>query len=148
MRRRNLAVTAALALPAGLLAVVTALPAAADLSPASDPGPGSGAASPQMLAALQRDLGLTADRARARLAAEQRAARADARLRAGLGAAYAGSWLNADASTFTVAVTDAARAADVTRAGATPTVVHRSAAQLDAVKARLDAAAAKAPAAA
>ncbi|GAA0806798.1 S1 family peptidase [Spirilliplanes yamanashiensis] len=147
MRRRTLAVTAAIALPVGALAVATALPAAAELnpSPVTAVAPAD-AANPQMLAALARDLRVTPDKARARLSAEDKAARADLRLRKALGAAYAGSWLSADATTFTVAVTDAAQAATVTAAGATAKVVTRSGADLDATKARLDAAAAKAPA--
>jgi streptogrisin C len=97
-----------------------------------------------MLSALQRDLGLTADAARARLGREDAASRADAALRKQLGKAYGGAWLSADAGALTVAVTDAAQAAKVRAAGAQAKVVTRSAAALDSVKAGLDRGAAKA----
>jgi streptogrisin C len=143
MNRTLAGLAAATLLPAGIVAALAA-PAAAEPAPAA---PKADAASPEMFAALQRDLRLTADQARDRLARDAAASRTELALRKRLGGAFAGAWLNADASRFTVAVTDARRAADVTAAGATATVVSRSEAALDAVKARLDAAAAKAPAA-
>lgn len=144
MKRRLATVAAAILLPAGAIA------AAAPASAAPEPGPApatAGAASPEMLTALQRDLGLTAEQARTRLTREDKASRTDAQLRKDLGATYAGSWLTADAGTLVVAVTDKAQAARVTAAGATVKVVGRSAAQLDRVKAALDRSAAQAPAA-
>lgn len=81
----------------------------------------------------------------ARLADEARAGKADLTLRKSLGGAYAGGWLSADAKTFTVGVTSEAQAVKVRAAGATPRLVARSLTQLDAVKAKLDAAATKAP---
>jgi streptogrisin C len=142
--RRTLAatLTATVLLPVGAVAAI-ALPAAAEPVPSAEPAI---AVAPQLLAALQRDLGLSADEARTRLAREARAARTDAALRRGLATAYAGSWLSADAATLTVAVTDAAQAAKVRDAGARATVVSRSTAQLDALKSALDRSAAKAPA--
>jgi streptogrisin C len=100
-----------------------------------------------MLAAMQRDLGLTADDARARIARDDAASRTELALRKKLGPAFAGAWLTADAKSLIVAVTDSAKAAEVTAAGATPTLVTRSATKLDAVKGGMDTAAAKAPAA-
>jgi streptogrisin C len=136
MKRTGVAVVAALALPAGTLAALT-LPAAA--APPPRPAPAAGeAASPAMLAALQRDLGLDAARARARIARDDKASRLDAVLRDRLGAAYAGAWLTADATALTVAVADAGQADKVREAGATPVVVSRDARTLDAVKTTLD----------
>jgi streptogrisin C len=145
MKRTLVGLAAAILLPAGI-AVAAAAPAAAAPPPAPDPAAAQ-AASPAMLAAMQRDLGLTADQARTRLAKDDAASRTELQLRKTLGAAFAGAWLTDGAAQFVVAVTDARQAAKVTAAGATPKVVARSERGLDAVKARLDAAAAKAPAA-
>ncbi|MFC0527847.1 S1 family peptidase [Phytohabitans kaempferiae] len=143
MKRRLAMLAAAALLPVGAVALPAAPAVAA-------PGPGvppaGGAASAQMLGAMQRDLGLTADEARARLAREDDASRTDARLRKDLGAAYGGAWLTAGADSLVVAVTTKAQAAKVTAAGATARMVTRSEAQLDAVKSTLDRNAAKAPA--
>jgi streptogrisin C len=99
-----------------------------------------------MLAAMQRDLGLTATGARERIAKDYAAGRTGRALRKKLGPAFGGSWLTADAKSLVVAVTDSDMADEVTAAGATPKLVDRSAAKLDAIKAALDKAAAKAPA--
>lgn len=150
MKRRLAATAAALLLPAGALAV-SASPAAAGpdatsagvtLTPVE-----AEAASPQMLTAMQRDLGLTAQQARERMARDARGSSLEARLRQQLGDTFAGAWLDADATTLTVAVTNASEAARVRAAGAKAKVVQRSAKQLDSVKAKLDAKASKAPAA-
>ena len=99
--------------------------------------------SPQVFQALARDLKLDANGVQARLANEAKASKAELTLRKSLGATYGGAWLSADAKTFTVAVTSAAQADQVRAAGATPQLVKHSLAQLDAVKAALDAHAAK-----
>jgi streptogrisin C len=143
MKRTLAGLAAATVLSAGIVAAL-GTPAAAGPAPSS---PASAeAASPAMLDALQRDLGLTAGQARERIAKDAAASRTELRLRKQLGKAYAGAWLTADAKSFVVAVTDPYRAAEVTAAGATPKVVARSGAALDAAKAKLDRAAAKAPA--
>src|SRR5829696_2768902 len=143
MKRTLAGFAAATLLSAGIVAVL-GTPAAAGPAPTS---PAADAASPAMLDALQRDLGLTAAQARARIARDAAASATELTLRKQLGTAFAGAWLTADASSFVVAVTDSRRAAEVRAAGATPTVVARSAATLDAVKAGLDRAATRAPAA-
>jgi len=145
MKRTLAGLAAAILLPAGIVAALAA-PAAAGPAPAA-PTATADAASPAMLAALQRDLGLTAAQARERITRDAAATATELKLRKQLGTAFAGAWLTADASSLVVAVSDARRTAEVTAAGATPTVVSRSAAQLDAVKAGLDRAAAHAPAA-
>nr|MDT0657522.1 S1 family peptidase [Micromonospora sp. DSM 115978] len=147
MKRRLAAVAAVILLPAGAVAAV-ALPALAapDTTLAAATPAGADAASPQMLAAMQRDLGLSADQAKDRIARDDKASRTDVELRKALGSAYAGSWLAPDAAGLTVAVTDAAAAAKVRAAGAQVELVSRGAGQLDGIKASLDRAAAKAPA--
>lgn len=144
MKRTLAGLAAATLLSAGIVAVLGS-PAAAGPA-ASSSAPSAVAASPAMLDALQRDLGLTAAQARQRIATDTAASSIELKLRKQLGKAYAGAWLSADAKSFVVAVTDSRRAAEVRAAGATPTVVSRSGATLDAVKAGLDRAAAKAPA--
>jgi streptogrisin C len=144
MKRTLAGLAAATLLSAGIVAVL-GTPATAGPAPSS-PAASAEAASPAMLDALQRDLGLTAGQARERIARDAAASRIELRLRKQLGRAFAGAWLTADAKSFVVAITDSRRAAEVTAAGATPTVVSRSAATLGAVRAGLDRAAAAAPA--
>ncbi len=134
----------AVLLPTGIIAALLAAPASAETTPTA---PAGEAASAEMLAAMQRDLGLTKDAAKARIASDDSASRKELALRKKLGTAFGGAWLGADAKTLVVAVTDSAKAAEVTAAGATPAVVANSVSKLDAIKAGLDKAAAKAPAA-
>jgi streptogrisin C len=145
MKRTLAGLAAATLLSAGIVAVL-GTPATAGPAAPGAPALVAEAASPAMLAALQRDLGLTAAQARDRIARDIWASAIELKLRKQLGSAYAGAWLTADAKSFVVAVTDSRRAAEVTAAGATPRVVARSGAALDAIKAGLDRAAAKAPA--
>ncbi|MVO85552.1 S1 family peptidase [Streptomyces sp. p1417] len=95
-------------------------------------------ASPSLLDAMQRDLGLTPAAARERLADEQRAARTERAARAAAGAAYGGSWFDAERGRLTVAVTGREAAAEVRATGAAVRLVARGAAELDAAKARVD----------
>jgi streptogrisin C len=149
MNRRITAAAAALALPAGILGVL-ALPATAapDSAPKAQPVAPLDAASPEMLSAMQRDLGLSADEARTRLGREDRATRTEARLRKQLGTAYAGAWLSGDTATLNVAVTTAAAAEQVRASGARAKLVSRNAEKLSAVKAGLDRTAGRASASA
>ncbi|WP_407563770.1 S1 family peptidase [Streptomyces sp. 184] len=91
-----------------------------------------------LLAALERDLGLTADQARERLADERRAAGIEKKAERAAGSAYGGSWYDADSGRLTVAVTAPRHAEAVRAAGADVRVVEHSAARLDAAKKRLD----------
>jgi streptogrisin C len=104
------------------------------------------AASPELFTALQRDLHLTAEQARVRVAADAKATRVERQLRGGLGARFGGAWLTPGADQVVVAVTDASKAAEVRAAGATPKIVARSESQLDAAKSTLDKKTAGAPA--
>ncbi|OKI85210.1 ricin-type beta-trefoil lectin domain protein [Micromonospora sp. CB01531] len=90
-----------------------------------------------MAEAMRRDLGLTDREVAARLRVEAGAAVIDRRLRARLGARYAGSWLT-DGRRLTVAVTDQAAAATVRAEGAEPRLVAHSLATLDAARTALD----------
>ncbi|MFE0762314.1 S1 family peptidase [Streptomyces smyrnaeus] len=119
-------------------ALVTAgfLPAsAAGAEPQGEKAP----ASDGILAAMQRDFGLSKQQAAARLAAEKRATAVEKKARRAAGAAYAGSWFTPKSQKLTVAVADREKAAAVRATGATVELVDRSARQLDATKKRIDA---------
>jgi streptogrisin C len=138
MPRRIASVAAASLLAAGLVAAV---PQTATAAPTDAPSTGI---SPQILGAMERDLGLTASEAKARLAADDRAARTEKSMRDSLGTSFAGTWLDASSGTVHVAVTDQAAAAKVRAAGATPKLVARSQASLTTIKNKLDAGATRA----
>ncbi|WP_412543436.1 alpha-lytic protease prodomain-containing protein [Longispora sp. K20-0274] len=143
MARKPVLVAAAVMMATTVVAALSITPATAH-TPGSVPSVADGVA-PDMLGALARDLRISPDQARQRLARENTAARAVSALRATFGAGYGGAWLNGDATTLTVGVTDGRQAALVRAAGATPKPVTRTEAQLDAVQAGLDAASSVAP---
>ncbi|WP_214105123.1 S1 family peptidase [Acrocarpospora catenulata] len=132
MRSRHI-LSAASALTLGIALVLTSTPASSAAKPA-----------PTMLEALQRDLGLTAEQAQLRLANEKIHLKTEGKLRRALGDRFAGSWLSADGAGLTVAVTDSAATGEIAATGAQAQVVARTLADLDTVKARLDATAAPA----
>ncbi|MFK3980710.1 S1 family peptidase [Micromonospora sp. NPDC050397] len=138
MQYRSSSVAAAILLAAGMLATV---PQAASAKPTSEAAP---AVSAEILNAMQRDLGLSADQAQARLAADDRAAKAEESLRGSLGSRFGGAWL-ADGSQVVVAVTDTAAAERVRATGAQAKLVARSEAALTAIKDTLDAKGTAAP---
>ncbi|ETK33613.1 S1 family peptidase [Microbispora sp. ATCC PTA-5024] len=144
------AATAACALAVGVTTLLAA-PAMAAPGDASGPSGAQAASSalkppPAMLEAMQRDLGLSAAQAEARVANESRASATETKLRKRLDASFAGSWVSGPtSSTLVVATTDAGRSADIAAQGATPQVVGRSLAALTAAKDALDRASAKAP---
>lgn len=143
LRRRALAAcTATVAVGALALAGLTGT-ASADPSPASPASPaapfaGADRLSPGLIEAMRRDLGLTADGARARIGAESRAAASAAGLRHSLGAGFGGARVSGDAAELTVATTDAADTARITEVGARAVVVAHSLAELTSAKAALD----------
>ncbi|HZM76731.1 MAG TPA: S1 family peptidase [Candidatus Limnocylindrales bacterium] len=132
MDRRIITAAAVIATAAGLTAALT-IPALA--KPPADTPEG---VTPQVFAALQRDLKLDPQGVRVRLANEAKASRTELSLRKSLGSSYAGSWLSGDAATLTVAVTDSASAEKVRATGATPKLVGRSHDDLQGVMAKLD----------
>ncbi|NED10507.1 alpha-lytic protease prodomain-containing protein [Streptomyces sp. SID9124] len=138
LRRRALAAcTATVAVGALALAGLTGTASADPASPTT--AADAAHLSPGLLKAMQRDLGLTAAEARDRIAGESRAAALTAGLRYSLGDRFAGARVSGDDADLTVATTDAADAARITKAGAHAEVVDHSLAELDAAKAALDA---------
>ncbi|WP_242889776.1 S1 family peptidase [Actinomadura litoris] len=127
--------------------VVCALSSAAR---AEAPRPPDAQGSALVLKAMQRDLRIDEATARHRLAAEDAAAKAEAALVPALGSGYAGSWFDAPSGKLVVNLTDGTLAPRVSRGGAVPRVLSKGhgLAELRAVKAKLDAQARSAPAAA
>ncbi|MFY0524759.1 ricin-type beta-trefoil lectin domain protein [Archangium gephyra] len=123
--------TALFAAPAALLPTTAVAAPAKEAVPMPD-------ASPELLSAMQRDLGLNGEQARRRLVSEAKAARLEQKARENLGTTFAGAWLNQDGSTLIVGVTDEASARQVRTLGAEPRLVARSEKQLDKVKSALD----------
>ncbi|MFI7544603.1 S1 family peptidase [Actinoplanes sp. NPDC049599] len=144
MQRRTVVALAATVTAAGA-AVAFTLPSMAGTNAARGPASQStGGVAPQLLAAMQRDLGVSADQAAARVKRAAWASGVAAQLRSASGDAYAGSWLGKDGTTLNIAITDAGLADRVRAAGATPKLVERSVAELDSAKRALDAEATRA----
>ncbi|MEU0084357.1 S1 family peptidase [Streptomyces sp. NPDC006274] len=118
----------------GSWAAVGAGPAAASATPAPAPRLSTG-----LLEAMQRDLGLDEAGAKARLAAEKKAATVEGKAQRAAGKAFGGSWFDAGTGRLTVAVTDSGRAGAVRATGADVRLVAHSANRLDSVKAEIDA---------
>ncbi|GGW12960.1 serine protease [Streptomyces capoamus] len=129
-------------LVAGLSGSASARPSGSPAAPTAAETLRTDAAPPALLRALERDLGLNRRQAERRLANEAEAGATSGRLRAALGAHYAGAWVRgAESDTLTVATTDPADVPAIRALGAAARVVHHSLAALDAAKARLDRAA-------
>jgi streptogrisin C len=145
MQRSAIAVGAVVAV-AGAAAVAFTLPSLAGTeetggSKGSSSTPGG--LSPELLAAMKRDLGLNSEQAATRLARAEWAGGVSATLAAQTGEDFGGAWLASDGTTLKVAVTDSDAASAVKAAGAVPVLVKRSEAELDELKTKLDTAAAK-----
>jgi streptogrisin C len=139
MQRRTVVALAATVTAAGA-AVAFTLPSMAGTN--ANRGPASqsaGGVAPELLAAMQRDLGVSADQATTRVKRAAWASGVAAQLRSASGDSYAGSWLGKDGTTLNIGITDADLAGQVRAAGATPRLVERSVAELDSAKKALDA---------
>jgi streptogrisin C len=91
-----------------------------------------------VMAAMQRDLSLTSDQSRSRLAKDVWGGGTERMLRQSLGRTFAGAWMSADGQDLMVGVTSEKAAAAVREAGATPKLVDRSESQLTTFKSSLD----------
>ncbi|AOS61261.1 S1 family peptidase [Actinoalloteichus hymeniacidonis] len=116
--------------------VALTLPAAADPTTATTPE--LDLVSPQMLSAMERDLGLTEAEARTRLTQEAAAVDTETSLKSSLGSTFAGARFDADAGKLVVGVTDSADLAEVRAAGAIGEVVDTNLTTLEGVAAKLD----------
>ncbi|WP_026316713.1 alpha-lytic protease prodomain-containing protein [Actinokineospora enzanensis] len=135
---RKLTAAAMAALTAAGLTTAFVLTPSATAGQSAAPIAVADAASPDMLVAMARDLKLSPEQARQRLAREHKAVAAEGALRGSLGSAFGGAWLDSGADRLTVALTDASKADQVRGLGATPKVVARSEAALNSGKSRLD----------
>jgi streptogrisin C len=97
---------------------------------------GSGGGEKVLMAAMQRDLSLTAEQSTARLKKENWASGTESTLREKLGTKFGGAWMANN--TLMVGVTTRAAAKTVREAGATPKLVDQAEWQLTAVKKTLD----------
>ena len=97
-----------------------------------------------VMAAMQRDLSLSADASSTRLKKQAWASGVEQTLRTELGTTFAGAWMTKNGTDLTVAVTTDTAADAVTSAGATPKLVERSELQLNTYKKALDGATAAA----
>ncbi|AWS47235.1 S1 family peptidase [Streptosporangium sp. 'caverna'] len=138
MSRRH-AVTAGCVLAITAL-TLTAAPVAAQPQTTSSHAASAGwKPPPGMIAALQRDLKLTAEQAQARLLNEARLAPVEAKLRSLLGDRFGGSWFTGTiAQTLVVATTDPADLPQIIAAGAQGEVVKRSYTELSTAMDGLD----------
>jgi streptogrisin C len=139
MQRRTVVAMAASVAAIGAAVAFTLPSMAGTTGSGGTPAAAGAAVSPRLLAAMSRDLGVTPRQAAARVQRATWAAGVASTLRTETGAAYAGSWLGADGTTLNVGVSDAAMAATVRAAGATPHLVRYSVQQLDSAKQALDA---------
>ncbi len=119
---------AAVAVLAGALATTVSPAAVAAPEPSAD-----------LLAAMQRDLGLNAQQAADRLRQESAAAVLQHVAKGFAGDEFGGAWFDASIGKLVVGVTDAAKADRLRRLGAEPRTVAHKASDLDSAKARLDA---------
>ena len=117
------------------------LGAAPALAADEPPDRGSGELPPDLVAAMQRDLGLSKDQAQQAGVKQEAAIALDRSLQDKLGSSFAGSEFDARTGKLRVMVSDAKQAAKARAAGAEVQVVKRSRARLDAIKGQLDAAA-------
>ncbi len=122
------------------LALAAALVAAGTLSATAQAAPAD--QNTEILSAIQRDLGLTADQAKGRLAADQASSDTARDLRKRLDTRFGGAWIDAS-GTLTVGVTTQADLDQVGRGRGR--LVQRSERDLDAVKSTLDRNVARAP---
>jgi len=128
-------------------AAATAVMATGALAATAVPASGQDLLNPDMVPAMQRDLGLTHDQALARLKSEDAANKLTESLTAALGDAFGGATYNAATGKAHVETTNAALAGKIREAGAEAEVVKFSARQLDSTVSTLNAAEKAAPAA-
>ncbi|WP_086667198.1 S1 family peptidase [Lentzea kentuckyensis] len=119
---------AAVAVLAGALATTASPAAVAAPEPSAD-----------LLAAMQRDLGLDAQQATERLRQESAAAVLQRVVEGFAGDDFGGAWFDAATGKLVVGVTDAGKTDRLRRLGAEPRTVAHKASDLDSAKARLDA---------
>jgi streptogrisin C len=145
MQRRTVVAIAATVTAAGA-AVATTLPSVAATFTSRDrtAAQTTETVAPVLLAAMKRDLGLSAAQATAEVKRAKWATGVASGLRSAAADSYAGSWLTDKGMTLNIGITDASLADEVRAAGAVPKLVTHSVAQLDGAKRAIDATGVKA----
>ena len=123
---------------------VSAAPAFGASGSADRPGAtGNTELPPDVLAALERDLGLSEQQAKRHGAQQAKAIALDKKLQASLGSAYAGSSYDAKTGKLVVMVSDASKLDDADAAGADARLAKHGRDDLESIKQELDRAAGK-----
>jgi streptogrisin C len=136
-RRRITHLGGALLLAVGL--AIPALPSATAADALVTPSPVTAPkVSVGMSLAMQRDLKLSPEQVRTRLTQEEKARHVEEKVKATLGASYAGSWFDADSGRLVAQTTDTTKARALGSSDVTVVTVAHSSAELDAVKTGLD----------
>ncbi|MFT2019514.1 carbohydrate-binding protein [Streptomyces sp. 796.1] len=149
MPQRHATIACAAAAAVGALALSllpgTASARSADAAPTAAETMSVADTSPAVLAAMQRDLGLSSPgQAKERLANEAEAGALAGRLQQSLGRDFAGAWVSgAESSTLTVATSDRSELAKIKATGAKAKLAAHTLAELEGAKAALDRAAVK-----
>ncbi|MPZ65903.1 MAG: trypsin-like serine protease [Pseudonocardiaceae bacterium] len=139
--RRRFAARWAVAVMLGVAALLGAsLPATA-----ATPAPAATGVPTAQIAALQRDLGMSAPAVTTRLAREASASAVQSALQSAIGQPFGGSWFDATTGRLVVATTDASQLSAIRDMGAQSALVDQELAVLDALKDGLDAHAASVP---
>jgi streptogrisin C len=137
LRRRGNATWATAGIAAAGVAITVGATVLAGTTGAVNAG-SSGGGEKVLMAAMQRDLSLTAEQSSARLKKETWAGGTESALRKTLGTQFGGAWMSNN--TLMVGVTTRAAANVVREAGATPKLVDQAEWELTEIKKTLDAA--------
>ncbi|RKT52257.1 S1 family peptidase [Saccharothrix australiensis] len=139
MNRTSAARLATAVLLATGAATALSVPAIADpAAPHRTTSPDTESYPAGLLQAVERDLGLTAEQARVRLANDARSGELEVKARDVLGDTFAGAWIDQATGKLAVGVTDRAKADAVRAVGAEPKVLAFSHRQLTGAKTALD----------
>jgi streptogrisin C len=137
-RTRAARLTGAIVLAAGTVAAASLPAIARSPSGTAAVSPADPHIAPDVLAAMQRDLGLDPQQATSRLLAEAHAGTVERAVRGILGERYGGSWFDLAGNKLVVGVTDTGMVEAVRAAGAEAKLVTYTTKQLDDAKAALD----------
>ena len=139
MIRTSAARLTGVALLAAGAAIALSVPAIAGPAAVNAPSPADTESySPELLQAVQRDLGLNADQARTRLANDANSGQLEAKVKDALGDQFAGAWIDSVSGKLTVGTTSAAKSDTARSLGADVRVVRFSQQQLAGTQAALD----------
>lgn len=131
-------IAGAVLLAAGVAVTISVPASGASVPASSTPSSDDFSLSPDVVTALQRDLGLSPAGAQQRFEQQEQATRTADTLRGLLGSDFGAFWFDASTGKAVVAVTNPARTGQVTAAGAEAKAVRYSEGQLTGVKDTLD----------